>query len=516
MSQHSDKSSRSSYSNLDLTSFFDGSSGYDELDSESDPTNLSIMQQHQDIFSTPPPSPPAMISVTESHHSMSPSPPLVSVNHRRTSFENDVVDHHMSNHMSRRKLKWRVLTEYVHSPAVAVRKRSNSLLQMRIKRRRDKRDRSYNFDSSLESSWLNVLINAAPIHHDHPYKVTWDVLTILLSLTVGVYTTHAAIRDRCFLLNYMHFTGSNDLIDGENIHLIAERKCGNNRSEEFDFRSLKSARWIPTFEFMGQKFNVFAIFIEIWFTIDMLLNFFTQHKIIPDSNLTDDTSTIITDGKAVKLRYLKTWFAVDALSLVPWERVLLQPVIDLQNRRNWFQKTFFRSKAVIKVTPKILRNLRKTNILRFGNVAKRTGWGSVGLVKKMIRYIPKYLLFYRNMKGALLIRILRQIHWFRKIFKLCYTGSTAASSKDNELSMSKVNSEVVDFHIRESIEIILEEHSESEYMKDNSDNYRHLSASLSKDQHYNANGSIKHGSILKRSSSRIYVYGEDGQYVPLS
>jgi len=57
----------------------------------------------------------------------------------------------------------------------------------------------------------------------------------------------------------------------------------------------------------------------------------------------------------------------------------------------------------------------------FGRVAKQTGWGSRGLIQKMIKYIPKYLMFYRNMKGALAIRLLRQIHWFRKIWKVFTT-----------------------------------------------------------------------------------------------
>mmetsp|Transcript_7964 Transcript_7964/g.11812 ORF Transcript_7964/g.11812 Transcript_7964/m.11812 type:complete len:580 (-) Transcript_7964:451-2190(-) len=289
-------------------------------------------------------------------------------------------------------------------------------------------------EEEVEEPWYM----RAPIPATHPLKITWDILTILLSLTVGAYTTHAAIRDRNFL-HHFHDMGNNNDYEQDhhhhahqssNVHThhtanhhnaIPEHSGGqhsHSNSDDVMFATLLLFNiQIPLnllhITIHNTKYNIVAIFIECWFTIDMILNFFTEHTL--------RDGRVIRQGRAVKMRYLTTWFAVDALSLVPWERVLVQPIIEMQNRRNIFKKTFVRSKAVLRVTPKVLRNLRKTNLLMFGRVAKQTGWGSRGLIQKMIKYIPKYLMFYRNMKGALAIRLLRQIHWFRKIWKLFTT-----------------------------------------------------------------------------------------------
>jgi len=48
--------------------------------------------------------------------------------------------------------------------------------------------------------------------------------------------------------------------------------------------------------------------------------------------------------------------------------------------------------------------------------------GADRLIRLLIKYIPKYLLFYRNMKGVLLLKTLRQVHYLRKLSKgLLYT-----------------------------------------------------------------------------------------------
>jgi len=289
-------------------------------------------------------------------------------------------------------------------------------------------EQHYNNEEEEEEPWYM----RAPIPATHPLKVTWDILTILLSLTVGAYTTHAAIRDRNFLHHFHDLDNTNhhnndyyDDISSSNVHstttnhnAIPQHEGQHSSGDDVIFATLLLFNiQIPLnllhITIDNTKYNIVAIFIECWFTIDMILNFFTEHTL--------RDGRVIRQGRAVKMRYLTTWFAVDALSLVPWERVLVQPIIEMQNRRNIFKKTFVRSKAVLRVTPKVLRNLRKTNLLMFGRVAKQTGWGSRGLIQKMIKYIPKYLMFYRNMKGALAIRLLRQIHWFRKIWKVFTT-----------------------------------------------------------------------------------------------
>lgn len=159
----------------------------------------------------------------------------------------------------------------------------------------------------------------------------------------------------------------------------------------------------------GKQYNVLLLLIEIWFMMDLILNFYTKIKLWNGE---------ILSGRAARNRYLKTWFVIDAASLVPWERVLIQPIIDMQNRRNWFVKLKFRSRSVMKAVPRITRYVkRRANIKIFGKAAKVSGLGARRLIGKLIKYIPKYLLFYRSMKGALIIRMLRLFHWTRKVFK---------------------------------------------------------------------------------------------------
>ena len=185
---------------------------------------------------------------------------------------------------------------------------------------------------------------------DHPYKIAWDVLTMLWAL-LGAYRTHVRIRDREFAQSPL------------------------------------------------------IVLTEVWFTLDILLNFVTEHK--------TRKGEVIRDGKTIWARYLTTWFIIDILSLIPWERIYVQPVVQKIKRRNFFQKSWFRSKAVVRVS----RVLRGRHIKLFGKVSKQTGTPLRRLVALVIKYLPKYLVFLRNMKGALVVRALRFIHWLHNMYK---------------------------------------------------------------------------------------------------
>merc|ERR1712003_440634 len=127
---------------------------------------------------------------------------------------------------------------------------------------------------------------------------------------------------------------------------------------------------------------------------------------------------------AQSYRYVTTWFLVDLICLYPWEWKVLKPIVEKQKKRKFFVKFFFRSKAVIKVT----RILKGRHFVAFGKVANSTkhiGYGSKKLLSMIIKYVPKYLLFWRNMKTVLLFKAIRQIHFFRKIIK----GKTGESQK---------------------------------------------------------------------------------------
>lgn len=196
---------------------------------------------------------------------------------------------------------------------------------------------------------------------DNPYKIAWDVLTMIWAL-LGAYRTHVRIRDRVFVQSPL------------------------------------------------------IILTEIWFTIDILLNFVTEHK--------TRKGEVIRDGKAVWARYLTTWFVIDILSLIPWERIYVAPVVEKIKKRNFFQKTFFRSKAVVRVS----RVLRGRHIKLFGRVSKQTGTPLRRLVSLLIKYVPKYLVFMRNMKGALVVRALRFVHWIHNMYKKIWVKAKIARS----------------------------------------------------------------------------------------
>ena len=198
---------------------------------------------------------------------------------------------------------------------------------------------------------MKVRINPIIIPADHRLKIVWDVFTVILTF-VSTVRTHHSIRDR----TYEH--------------------------------------------------SPFVIFMECWFLLDILLNFITEHK-------TSD-GQIIRDGKAVWARYLTGWFVVDALSLVPWEHIYVKPIVEMHKRRNIFKRTFFRSKAVVKVS----RIIRGRHIKIFGRVVSKTkkaGVGASRLLHLIIKYLPKYIVFYRNMRSVLVVRTLRQIHFLRKV-----------------------------------------------------------------------------------------------------
>jgi hypothetical protein len=157
----------------------------------------------------------------------------------------------------------------------------------------------------------------------------------------------------------------------------------------------------------GWQHSSFFIFSEIWFSIDILLNFAAERKI--------SSQVILREPRKVWARYLTTWFAVDLLSLVPWEALYVQPIIEQQNRRSIWKKTLFRSRAVLR----FCRRLGGRHFKLFGQVARHSklhaGVGALRLIRLLVKYVPKYILFFRNMKAIVAVRALRQVHWFRKV-----------------------------------------------------------------------------------------------------
>ncbi|GKY97210.1 hypothetical protein MPSEU_000679400 [Mayamaea pseudoterrestris] len=196
------------------------------------------------------------------------------------------------------------------------------------------------------------------IPYKHPLKLLWDCLTLVVSL-ISAYNTHVAIRDRQY------------------------RRSNN---------------WI-------------LLICDVWFVVDILANFMTQKK--------QRSGRLLDTYQAVWAHYLTSWFIIDVLSLFPGERFWLVPIVDQQNRRNVWTKTLFRSRAVIKVT----RWFRHVHWQWLSQCAKHVKqlFGvrllRIKSAKWVLRYVPKYVMFYRNMRGVVAIRILRQVHWLTRTWR---------------------------------------------------------------------------------------------------
>merc|ERR1711933_67001 len=101
------------------------------------------------------------------------------------------------------------------------------------------------------------------------------------------------------------------------------------------------------------------------------------------------------------------WFVIDILSLFPAENLYVKPVVEMQKSRGFFKRNFFRTKAAVKVT-KILKGWH----LRVFGIPK--------LLKRIIKYVPKYIVFLRNMKVIVALRILRQFRMTGNVWHILY------------------------------------------------------------------------------------------------
>jgi hypothetical protein len=287
--------------------------------------------------------------------------------------------------------------------------------------RRKLTPRRYNRRSSSSSSSLFLQQQSAKVSTswlipaDHPLKLAWDVTTVCISL-ISAYVTHTSIQER-----------------------------------DYD------------------RSGFLIRFCEIWFLVDIFLNFVTQYRYTPpptigivgvsttniDTNCnqkSDATATnnnnpsqqpqqsfiVLASPQMVWARYLTTWFLIDVISFIPWEKIWVKPIVEMQKRRNIVQKVGRRSKVVLKIG----RMLRGRHIRWFQHATRWTkrvvGYDGRRLLVLIIKYIPKYFTFVKNMRAVLAIRLLRQIHWLRKVMSHLYNRDMkekemkAGTEKDDE------------------------------------------------------------------------------------
>ena len=128
---------------------------------------------------------------------------------------------------------------------------------------------------------------------------------------------------------------------------------------------------------------------------------------------------------------------------------------------------------------------RKYFIKYFGRLSKETkkvGVGANRLIRLLIKYIPKYILFYRNMKGVLLFRTLRQVHYFIKLGR-------GLSSKYEEEEEGKPGEIAVGGVLDSSDEIIIDDNEEDDDDDDDNSLYSvdelHQSADFDRQLRFN-------------------------------
>lgn len=201
-----------------------------------------------------------------------------------------------------------------------------------------------------------------------PLKVLWDMCTIFLSLTAGMYTTHAGMRDKCFP------------------HLL-NNKCASKTALPFFF-------WcIPG--------DALVTFLDLWCVADIVFN------------CLEDRSH--RRGKRSRQSYLKTWFLVDVISMLSWEVIFVQPVF--QQKKKIVHKVIDLCKAL----PVLKKRLPLLIKLLLAVKAAKCRLSSLCC---LIRFAPKYIAFTLKMKVILVMRFVRHVRLQRRLLKniasLCF------------------------------------------------------------------------------------------------
>jgi hypothetical protein len=132
--------------------------------------------------------------------------------------------------------------------------------------------------------------------------------------------------------------------------------------------------------------------------MDVALNFLTTRPQVPKT------------PTSIAAKYLTTWFVVDSLALLPFERFLIQPLLDQHRRRHFLLKVA----AKVKGTWMVLSR-KKQHGRWLPKIAKMTGYRVHQILRFIIRYAPKYWLFWRTCKAIVILRVVRQVRWFNNV-----------------------------------------------------------------------------------------------------
>jgi len=108
--------------------------------------------------------------------------------------------------------------------------------------------------------------------------------------------------------------------------------------------------------------SLFAVnrVFDLIFMADMVLQFFLQIEIKKQGGY---GTTMIRDPKAIRWRYLKTWFAVDLISILPFDIIMLAQRSDSQSVSSLQQAKILRCLRLMKLV-KLIRILRTSRLMQ--------------------------------------------------------------------------------------------------------------------------------------------------------
>lgn len=113
---------------------------------------------------------------------------------------------------------------------------------------------------------------------------------------------------------------------------------------------------------------VFNVLSDTFFLLDLVLNFRTGIVV-------EEGAEILLAPRAIRTRYLRTWFLVDLISSIPVDYIFL--VVELEPRLDAEVYKTARALRIVRFTKilSLLRLLRLSRLIRYIHQWEEVGWG---------------------------------------------------------------------------------------------------------------------------------------------
>ena len=195
-------------------------------------------------------------------------------------------------------------------------------------------------------------------------EIFFDALPMLVSITAGIYKTNASILNECFT------------------HIM------------YDYCPTKAMAPASS---SASCSNLICLIIQVVYLIDILRNFLCTN---------DNNANVINSKRRKVLKYILTWFIIDAINIIPWEAMIVQPLYNYHSRRH----AIFKIIGFLRVCPEITK--RWQYIVKARRIARSLGYHRH---LRYVRHMPKYILFFTRMKMILIVRGLQHVRWTNRL-----------------------------------------------------------------------------------------------------